>query len=239
MADPNAVALTSIQGKNVLDFLQGYLTCDLERVSNGSAIPMALTELKGRVIANGWVYGQQDRATLITHSTLAADVKQHLMPFMRFSRCEFLGQTEIAFLTSRAKTESDSVRLEPFDAYLTLDSTHALDLNEFQVANSYVLVIKKTSRMFLPQMLNLVVFGAVSFEKGCYLGQEVVARAQHRGKVKRQLAKIDLANCVMPIGSPMETEAGRRAIIVAKAGSQALVVGPNLGSNSQAQPVTV
>ena len=30
--------------------------------------------------------------------------------------------------------------------------------------------------------------GAVSFDKGCYLGQEVVARAQHRGEVKRRLA---------------------------------------------------
>ena len=36
-------------------------------------------------------------------------------------------------------------------------------------------------------MLNLTQVGAVSFTKGCYLGQEIVARAEHRGQVKRQL----------------------------------------------------
>ena len=43
-----------------------------------------------------------------------------------------------------------------------------------------------TSDAFLPQMLNLDRLGAVSFEKGCYVGQEIVARAQHLGRVKRR-----------------------------------------------------
>ena len=43
-----------------------------------------------------------------------------------------------------------------------------------------------SSDAFLPQMLNLDRFGAVSFGKGCYVGQEIVARAQHLGRVKRR-----------------------------------------------------
>ena len=43
-----------------------------------------------------------------------------------------------------------------------------------------------SSDAFLPQMLNLDRYGAVSFEKGCYVGQEIVARAQHLGRVKRR-----------------------------------------------------
>ena len=42
------------------------------------------------------------------------------------------------------------------------------------------------SGAFLPQMLNLDRLRAVSFEKGCYVGQEIVARAQHLGRVKRR-----------------------------------------------------
>ena len=38
-------------------------------------------------------------------------------------------------------------------------------------------------------MLDLTTFGTVSFDKGCYLGQEVVARAEHRGAVKRRLRR--------------------------------------------------
>jgi len=47
-------------------------------------------------------------------------------------------------------------------------------------------VTAKSSDVFLPQMLNLDRLRAVSFEKGCYVGQEIVARAQHLGRVKRR-----------------------------------------------------
>jgi folate-binding protein YgfZ len=40
---------------------------------------------------------------------------------------------------------------------------------------------------FVPQMINLEVVGGVSFKKGCYPGQEVVARSQYRGTLKRRL----------------------------------------------------
>ncbi len=44
-----------------------------------------------------------------------------------------------------------------------------------------------TSEKFIPQMLNLKAFGGISFDKGCYTGQEIVARAHYLGKVKRSL----------------------------------------------------
>jgi tRNA-modifying protein YgfZ len=44
----------------------------------------------------------------------------------------------------------------------------------------------KLTEMFVPQMLNLELLGAVSFKKGCYPGQEVVARSQYLGKMKRR-----------------------------------------------------
>jgi folate-binding protein YgfZ len=53
-----------------------------------------------------------------------------------------------------------------------------------------VVVTEATAERFLPQMLGLVTLDAVDFDKGCYLGQEVVARAQHRGQVKRQLVRL-------------------------------------------------
>lgn len=44
-----------------------------------------------------------------------------------------------------------------------------------------------TQDLFIPQMLNLDLIGAVSFTKGCYPGQEIVARTQHLGSVKRRM----------------------------------------------------
>lgn len=48
-------------------------------------------------------------------------------------------------------------------------------------------VVPATQEQFLPQMLNLDGIGGVSFSKGCYPGQEVVARTQFRGQVKRRM----------------------------------------------------
>jgi folate-binding protein YgfZ len=44
-----------------------------------------------------------------------------------------------------------------------------------------------TVEAFVPQMINFEVLGGVSFKKGCYPGQEIVARSQYRGTLKRRL----------------------------------------------------
>lgn len=55
-----------------------------------------------------------------------------------------------------------------------------------------------TQEAFVPQMLNLERLGGVSFTKGCYPGQEIVARSQHLGEVKRRLAGYQLAVGAVP-----------------------------------------
>lgn len=49
------------------------------------------------------------------------------------------------------------------------------------------LVAGPTQDQFIPQMTNLELIGGINFRKGCYTGQEVIARAQYRGKVKRRM----------------------------------------------------
>jgi folate-binding protein YgfZ len=57
------------------------------------------------------------------------------------------------------------------------------------VANGEPQVYAATSGEFVAQMLNLDVLGAIAFDKGCYTGQEVIARAHYRGRVKRRLQR--------------------------------------------------
>jgi len=49
------------------------------------------------------------------------------------------------------------------------------------------LIEQATQDLFVPQMINLEAVGGVDFKKGCYPGQEIVARAQYRGQVKRRM----------------------------------------------------
>ncbi|MDR9754761.1 folate-binding protein YgfZ [Pseudomonas sp. SZMC_28357] len=65
-------------------------------------------------------------------------------------------------------------------------------------------VMPATRELFIPQMLNLQAVGGVSFKKGCYTGQEIVARMQYLGKLKRRLYRLQLATDDVPEpGTPL------------------------------------
>lgn len=73
-----------------------------------------------------------------------------------------------------------------------------------QVASGIARVEAQTVEEFLPQVLNYDVTGHVSFDKGCYTGQEIVARLHYRGKSKRRLYLAHLADSVpLPAGSDL------------------------------------
>ena len=59
-------------------------------------------------------------------------------------------------------------------------------------------VMPGTRELFIPQMLNLQAVGGVSFKKGCYTGQEIVARMQYLGKLKRRLYRLQLDTRELP-----------------------------------------
>jgi folate-binding protein YgfZ len=65
-------------------------------------------------------------------------------------------------------------------------------------------VMPQTRELFIPQMLNLQAVGGVSFKKGCYTGQEIVARMQYLGKLKRRLYRLILDASELPVpGTPL------------------------------------
>ena len=65
-------------------------------------------------------------------------------------------------------------------------------------------VMGPTRELFIPQMINLQALDGVSFKKGCYTGQEIVARMQYLGKLKRRLQRLALAGTELPApGTPL------------------------------------
>jgi folate-binding protein YgfZ len=64
-------------------------------------------------------------------------------------------------------------------------------------------VCTETADVFIPQMLNYQLTGAISFSKGCYTGQEIVARMQYRGKLKRAMYRIKTSEAVLTPGAEL------------------------------------
>ena len=81
------------------------------------------------------------------------------------------------------------------------------DLNQWllgQIRAGIGQVMPGTRELFIPQMLNLQAVGGVSFKKGCYTGQEIVARMQYLGKLKRRLYRLSLDAGELPQpGTPL------------------------------------
>ena len=67
-----------------------------------------------------------------------------------------------------------------------------------RIRGGFAEVCADTSEHFIPQMFNLQVLGAISFRKGCYTGQEIVARMQYLGKLKRRLYRFALSQGPCP-----------------------------------------
>ena len=59
-------------------------------------------------------------------------------------------------------------------------------------------VLAATQEAFIPQMVNFELIGGVSFKKGCYPGQEIVARTHYRGGLKRRMAMAHIAGDEAP-----------------------------------------
>lgn len=72
-------------------------------------------------------------------------------------------------------------------------------------------VLPETSDAFVPQMANLELLGGVSFSKGCYTGQEIVARVHYRGRLKQRMyrAHVEAAHAP-PAGAPIYAPGARR-----------------------------
>ena len=230
---PCHVSCATLTGPNVVAFLQGYITCDLADLADGIAIPMAITEIKGRVVANGWVFGNDRELTLVNHPTVGDIVNKHLMSYMRFARCELRTRPNKVFVTEQPETGEIRFNLNNAKFGFTESPEQGIDSNEFQIKSGYVLVSSITSMKFLPQMLNLTHFNTVSFSKGCYLGQEVVARAQHRGRVKRRLVSVLHNLPHVELGAQAITEDGAKGIVVARNKSSALIVANTVSDNHQ------
>lgn len=85
----------------------------------------------------------------------------------------------------------EETALQTLDHLQTLAAPTAFNAWQLlQIHNGLGEVSLATRESFIPQMLNMQLFNAVSFRKGCYTGQEIVARMQYLGKLKRRMFRL-------------------------------------------------
>ena len=104
------------------------------------------------------------------------------------------------------------------------------------ISSGIPVIFAETSEAFLPQMVNLDLCGGVSFDKGCYTGQEIVARTQNLGRVKRRMfrftyaTKLELApgQAIFSAGRPVGHVVDSASL---DAGTELLAVVPHISDD--------
>ena len=222
MNEHQALVATHICGSDAADFLQGYVTCDMTDMKTNRALAMAFPDRLGRILANGWLYGTNDDVVLVTHLSTVVVLRSHLKLYLQFSKSSF-AETSYAIGISNLATPA-SVPIDGLNLYLGLGDQSESQCFELLTASNIALITEPTSGTFLPQMINLTDFGAVSFSKGCYLGQEVIARVQHRGEVKRRLYKYEIKAGALAAGQVVKNGNSPLGNVVLSSATHALVV---------------
>ncbi len=226
-------AALSVKGQDAAAFLQGYLTADLDHLDTERALPMALCNIKGRVIASGWASGEASHARLLIAASVADGLSAELVKYLAFSKSKL---TRAAAVRLSPNPSPGAVELPPSGWFASFDAEADAAHAEFASASAgagFVVVTEPIAGAFLPQMIGLTAAGAVSFSKGCYLGQEVVARAEHRGAVKQSLRRYRLNGAPPPIGAQVMDATRKIGAIVALGTDFALAA-----TRSDASPVT-
>lgn len=86
----------------------------------------------------------------------------------------------------------------------SVDQISLMQWNSLEVLSAIPRIVLATQEQFVPQMINFESVAGVDFKKGCYPGQEIVARSQYRGAVKRrlQLAHVNLSTTALELAKP-------------------------------------
>ena len=170
-----ARGLIELRGEDSLKFLQGQVTCDLNALEPGQLLAGCHCTPKGRVI---FLFSAQlladDRLVLETHPSVVSIAVASLKKYSVFFK------TEVADISAQS-------------------GDFPSPLNNLQRLQAGIPdITEATTDLFIPQMLNLDALNFISFKKGCYTGQEVVARAHYLGTVKRRMYRLLLPQGYLP-----------------------------------------
>lgn len=214
-----------LSGPDSEKFLQGQVTCDLTQLDTQSSLNGAHLTPKGRIIFLFSITRDSQGALLLeTNPSVIELAMASFKKYSVFFKTEITEVTDqfVSVLVSGPNadtiinkidadtsrfididTYSLSIRAERTQACLSKVSGELIPAGQgysdlLRIRSGTADVTAESSDSFIVQMINLDAQNYISFKKGCYTGQEIVARAHYRGTVKRRMYILNLATSTLP-----------------------------------------
>ena len=192
------LAAARLTGPDTGAFLQAQLAADISALPPGGSTFAAYCNPRGQVIGLLLVGRDDDGWLLVAAADLLDGITRRLKMFVLRSKVRFepVQTGSVVGLLAGEVATGASLLLSPVPGLvytLTEAATDAALLSSWRSEELLLGVCwlnAASTERFIPQMLGLEKIGAVSFSKGCYPGQEIIARTRYLGKLKRRPALV-------------------------------------------------
>lgn len=204
-----------VSGRDARSFLQGQLTNDLLGLERHPGLLTAACNREGKVLEVLRLASDDDAVLIVVRHSLAAQLIVRLRSFVLRAQVS-IDDASVALAVagmldrsmegswSQAAAAAAGVTMMVAGArrLLLVGPPASLEMvmrgvervspanwDRACIEDGEPTIYPETAGLWIPQMLNLDLLAAVSFTKGCYVGQEIVARTQHLGRIKRRMLR--------------------------------------------------
>lgn len=231
------LAVIAVRGPDALHFLQGQVSQDLQPLTQGVSLLAGLHNPQGRCVALLRLLPIADDHLLAVLPGDIADATRTLLSrYVLRAKVKVedanagwrvygvTGPDAQLAASTRLSMPMDATGLRQLivaprgEAVPDGDGTSRASWRLDDIIAGLPEIGAATSGLFVAQMLNLDLLGAIAFDKGCYTGQEVIARAHYRGHVKRRMQRfITPDDAQLHAGTRVRLDDGRTAQVVMSA----------------------
>lgn len=171
----STTGLIKVSGADALSFLQGQLTCDVQQLANQHSQIGGYCNVQGRLICVFRISRIDNDFYLQMPQEIVENTISKLKKYRLRSKVT---------LTDLSQEWENVSTLCP-----ALSPTFNPLLN---IKTGIPTIYSDTQEMFLPHRLNLHLLGGIGFNKGCYVGQEIIARMHYRSTLKHHMYRVSL-----------------------------------------------
>ena len=216
----NHLGCLKISGQDAESFLQGQMTMDLRHLPPEQLGFTSFLSAKGRVIANARLMKCDEAVWLVLPASMTQILLQRLKMFVLRSKVVIedlsesiavIGLTDpaLALLSDHPASLDDAW---PYASWrwisliacgeisnMMADPDAERSWQQRDIESGLAWILPPSREAHIPQMINLDLHQGIGFEKGCYTGQEIVARTHYLGQLKRRLFRIECTSDEVPI----------------------------------------